>query len=125
MSEYFATKIALQSVYRLTTSYRVPLLVGQSVFTPISDSRVMMLAAQSMRGVSSPARVTMLAAQYLRSARPKDMSKPLYSSKIVAQTVVSVQVKTRLNEVAVIVLKSQKDRVIRPVPGGLMQHRIY
>lgn len=125
MSEYFATKIALQSVYRLTTSYRVPLMVSQSVFTPVADAKVMMFAAQGMRGISSPARVTMLAVQYLRSARLKDMSKPLYSAKITAQTVVTVQVKTRLNEVAAIVLKRQKDRVIRPVPGGLMQHRIY
>lgn len=125
MSEYFATKIALQSVYRLTTSYQIPMLRGQSIFTPVADSRVMMLAAQGMRSISSPARVTMLAVQYLRSARLKDMSKPLYSSKIVAQTVVTVKVKTRLNEVAAIVLQSQQDREIRPAPGGLQQHRIY
>lgn len=125
MSEFFATKIAVQTIYRLTASYQIPLIAGQTIYTPVSDARVAQLAAQGLQSVKSPSRVLMLGVQYLRSARLKDMSKPLYSSKVAAQTIYTVQVKARLNDLAVIVLQSQKDRIIRPTPGGLMQKRIY
>lgn len=125
MSEYRASEIGHQAIYRMTTSYTIAELGHQAIYQPVGPARIAEINIMAARVVKSPIRATALVAQYARSARLKDMTKPLYLSEVRHQAIYQVRTAARLNDLAVIVLQSQKDRQIRPTPGGLQQKRIY
>lgn len=125
MSEYRASELGHQAIYRMTTSYQIPFIGHQAIHQVVGPLRVSELNFVVARASKSPMRLTELVGQYARSARLKDMTKPLYLSEVHSHAIYRVRVSTRMCDLAVIVLKSQKDREIRPTPGGLQQKRIY
>ncbi|MDH2154115.1 hypothetical protein [Stenotrophomonas sp. GD03657] len=125
MSEYRASELGHQAIYRMTTSYQIPFIGHQAIHQVVGPLRVAELNIAVARTAKSPLRATALVGQYARSARLKDMSKPLYLSEVHSHAIYQVKVAARMADLAVIVLQSQIDRDIRPTPGGLQQKRIY
>lgn len=107
------------------SEFNVARTVGQAAVKVVSIAEVTEVSGNFMLKKFAAGEVANVVGIYMRDARILDMAKPLYVAGVVGQAAMPVMTKAKLNEVAVIVLQSQRDRQIRPAPGGLQQKRIY
>ena len=125
MSEFRASEIKLQTVYKLHTNYGASKVALQTVYEIYSKLRAVSMHIDFVSPVRSPVRAVSIHIDYLRSAQVKDMTKPQHVSKVVMQTIYEVAVTAQLADVCALVLQSKEDQKISPTPGGLFQTRVY
>lgn len=125
MSEFHASRIAHQAIYRQTTSYTIPKISHQAAYAPVGGARFADISVQFLRTVASPIRIHDVSVQYLRSARLKDMTKPLFVTRVQSQAIYQVVVAAQLFDTVVLIMQNKTDRIVADAPGGLFQTRIY
>lgn len=125
MSEFRASEIHHQAIYRLATNYSVASVQMQTLYPVTSPLRLTHVSVEYIFTVRSPLRLVHVSVEYLRSAQIKDMAAPLHVSEVKMQGLYAVEVTALITDVCAIVLQSKEDREISPSPGGLFQSRVY
>lgn len=105
------------------SEFKVSRMAGQTIVPVVSRGLVVEVNGNYLTRRTVKAKVIEVAGNYLRSARILDMTKPLKVASVTAQVIVPVVVDTTVTEVGVLVLRSQKDRVIPDATGAFIQTR--
>jgi len=110
---------------RLDQTYSVREVRSQTLVAPVASGQLNRLMGMGLCSVATPARMTGLKGMYLRSARLKDMSKPLFVSEARSQSLVQITTDVKLAKVEAVVMQSQVDKVISDEADGTLQSHIY
>lgn len=125
MSEYKVPEVRGQTLSRLTQTYSLQEVRSHTLVQPTAHAQFNSLKAASLCSVVSGMRITGIKAMYLRSARLKDMSKPLFVTEARSQTLVRVTTDVKLTKVEAVVMQSQIDKLIPDEADGVLQSHLY
>lgn len=119
MSEFKVSDLSSQTLHQLSTTYSLSGLYSQYATVAESTARVLQLDTLKMAQVTGPARICEVTLLTLRSARLRDMSKPVYLGELQSQSLLQVSTPATVSGVGMLVLQDQHDRRILPPQGGV------
>lgn len=124
MSEFKVSNVNSQTLLRLNQTFSVSNVSSQTLIQPLGRAMFAKFPTMAMTGVRSPMRMPNVAGMYMRSARLKDMSKPLYAARVSGQTLHQITTTAKLYYAGVLVLQAQQDREVPDATGAFFQTRM-